>query len=93
MAYAVVNVVTIKDYEGARASARDEVAPRLQQLPGFAAAIWLADKDANRGMSVILFESREAAEALADRLRTGQTPTPSGIRFERHEVYEVIVQL
>lgn len=92
MPYALLNLVHIDDYDLANQSVRDGVLPRLAQLPGFESGIWCGDRDTARGFSVLLFDSRQPAEAMADRLRTGQTPPPPGVRFETTEVYEVVVQ-
>ena len=90
MPYAVVNFVHIEDSEVAAESTRNVVLPRLEQLPGFAHAVFLADTEARRGFSVMIFESREQAAAMAERLGSGQVPSPPGVTFERQEVWEVV---
>ncbi len=90
MPYAVVNFVRIEDPEAAAESTREVVLPRLRQLPGFARAVFLADEEGHRGFSVMVFESRDQATVMAERLGSGQVPNPPGITFERQEVWEVV---
>lgn len=59
-------------------------------LPGFVSAQWMIGEDGT-GMSVMVFETRDAAEALAERLRSGAAPPPAGLRFDAHDVVEVFL--
>lgn len=88
MTFAVVNHVRISDPAAAAVSTREVVLPRLQQLPGFEHAVFLADGDA--GFSVMAFSEREQADAMAERLASGAVPPPEGIEFVRQEVLEVV---
>jgi hypothetical protein len=90
MPYAVVNFVRIEDPETASRATTGVVLPRLRDLPGFAQAIFLADQDETRGFSVMVFDSREQAQTMADRLGSGQIPNPPGVVFERQEVWSVV---
>jgi hypothetical protein len=90
MPYAVVNHVEFEDRETALASTTDVVLPRLRQLPGFERAFFLADEAGSSGLSVMIFERCEQADAMAARLASGQVPPPEGIRFLRQEVYAVV---
>ena len=88
MSYAVVNHVRIENAAEAGTSTRDVVLPRLRQLPGFQHAVFL--EHGSSGFSVMVFETREQADAMASRLGSGEVPQPPGIGFERQEVYEVV---
>ncbi|HZU80574.1 MAG TPA: hypothetical protein VE991_11710 [Acidimicrobiales bacterium] len=90
MPYAVVNFVRIEDAEAADRATNEVVLPRLRGLPGFAQATFLANEDGTRGFSVMVFESEEQAQTMADRLGSGQVPNPPGLAFEHQEVWRVV---
>jgi heme-degrading monooxygenase HmoA len=72
--HAVVTRVTINEGAGATAYLRDEVVPRVSQAPGFVAAYWVRLEGDNQGTSMIVFESEDAARAVADQIH----PPPGG---------------
>ncbi len=90
MPFAVVNHVRLDDPQRSATSTREVVLPRLRQLPGFDQAIFVARAD-GRGFNVMVFETREQAEAMAERLG-GEVPAPDAITFERQEVLEVVAR-
>jgi hypothetical protein len=90
MPFAVVNHVRFEDPDAAAISTRDVVLPRLRELPGFQHAIFLEDTDRVGGFSVMVFSTREQADEMASRLRSGHVPAPNGIVFERQLVFEVV---
>jgi hypothetical protein len=90
MPFAVVNHVRFEDPDAAAISTREVVLPRLRELPGFQHAIFLEDTDRVGGFSVMVFATREHAEEMASRLRSGQVAAPKGIVFERQLVFEVV---
>jgi hypothetical protein len=92
MPFAVVNHVRVEDPGAAATSMQDVVIPRLRELPGFVQALLLADTDRVGGIGVMVFTSKEQADDVAARLRSGQVPSPSGIVFERQLVFEVIAR-
>lgn len=92
MAYALVNTVELQDSGTGRTSARDDVAPRASAIPGLQYGVWLAQKGSSAGLSVLIFDTEEQADGLADGLRSGQVPRPEGVRFLAHEVYEVVAE-
>ena len=65
--HAVVVRVNIDDSEGATARLREEVVPRVSQAPGFVAGYWTR-KD-NTGLSMLVFDSEEAARNAEERMR------------------------
>jgi len=85
--HAVVVNVTVGDRETAEQALRDEVVPRVSQLPGFVAGYWTRPTDgANNGMSMIIFESEEGARTAAERVRQAPPPTVSVDGVEVREV-------
>lgn len=83
--HAVVVRVTIKDPEAATAVLREEVVPQVSQAPGFVAGYWT--REGNGGLSMIVFESEEAARSASERIPSGM---PEGVELEGIEVREVV---
>ena len=83
--YAVVVRVTIKDPESATAVLREEVVPQVSQAPGFVAGYWT--REGNGGLSMIVFESEDAARAASERIPSGM---PEGVELDGVEVREVV---
>jgi hypothetical protein len=79
--------VTISDAEAAQKGLTEMVVPRVSQAPGFVAGYWTRADDGSNGLSMILFESEDAARAVAERLGTN---VPDGVTFEGAEVREVV---
>ena len=69
---ALLVTVTINDREPALAVLREQIVPRASQAPGFVTGYWLVSDD-NRGTSVLVFESAEAAQRLGHQ--RGYLPT------------------
>ena len=88
--HAVVTNVTVHDVERAQAMLREEVVPRASQASGFVNGYWTR-KD-NRGTSIILFDSEEAAQAVADRLQSEGFPEDAAVSLDNVEVREVVAQ-
>lgn len=83
--HAVVVRVRISEEGAALAALRDEVVPRVSQAPGFVAGYWTR-KD-NAGLSMIVFESEDAALAASERI---PGTVPEGVTLEEIEVREVV---
>ena len=66
--HAVVVSVTISDGEQATTYLRNEVVPRVKQAPGFVAGYWVRIEGGDKGRSTIVFESEDAARAVADQI-------------------------
>ena len=81
------------------ASRRDEAVkllnefgvPTAKGLAGFVSGSWLRGPDGDRGISVLLFETEEAARAGVERISQGPPPG-SPVTFESADVYEVLAQ-
>jgi hypothetical protein len=87
--YAVVVTVSIdmRRIEDARANLSAVVVPRAKQAPGAKAGYWLEATDAGAGMSMIVFDTREQAEAMAAMIP--EEPGP-GVTRAGIEVREVV---
>jgi hypothetical protein len=83
--HAVVVKVTINDPEAADNALREQVVPGVSQAPGFVAGYWTR-KD-NGGLSMLIFESEEAASGMSDRI-SGMVPDT--VTLEGVEVREVV---
>jgi hypothetical protein len=84
--HAVVVKVNVNEQEAAETALREEVVPRVSQAPGFVAGYWTR-KD-HSGLSLIVFESEDAANGLAERVRS---MAPEAVTVEDVEVREVVV--
>ena len=82
--HAVIVKVTIDDPEPAERALREQVVPRVSQAPGFVAGYWTR-KD-NTGLSMVVFESEEAANRASEQAREG---VPDAVTLEDVEVREV----
>jgi hypothetical protein len=83
--HAVVVRVTISDQEAAEGALNEQVVPRASQAPGFVTGHWTR-KD-NTGLSMIIFESADAANAASEQIRAN---VPPGVTLEDVEVREVL---
>jgi len=77
--------------EQAREGLRDEVLPRVKAAPGFVAGYWFAP-DGDRGSSVVFWDTKEAADAMAAQLQPGAHPAPP-VTVEQVDVVEVIAHI
>lgn len=83
--HAVVVKVTIQDRETSEAELRDKVIPRVSQAPGFVTGYWTRRDDT--GMSMIIFESEEAATGASEMI---PATVPDTVTLEDVEVREVV---
>ena len=86
--HAVVVNVTIKDFEAGQQMLEDEVVPRVKQAPGFVSGYWTRG-EADSGMSMLVFESEEAARGAAEFIRS-QSPPTDAVTLDNIEVREVV---
>jgi hypothetical protein len=83
--HAVVVNVTVNDPDAAMAALEEQVVPSASGAPGFVSGYWVRLGE-NRGTSVVVFESEQAARAAA-----GQAQAPGDfVRFDSVEVGEVV---
>ena len=84
--HAVVVNVSIDEPDADLGVLREEVVPRVSQAPGFVTGYWT--RRGNTGLSMIVFDSEDAANAATERVRSG---VPEGIAtVEKIEVREVV---
>ena len=85
--HAVVTSLTFNDRSAAEAEL-SEIVSRVAGMPGFVGGYWVA-LDADRGTSILVFDSEEAARALASFARAAPyaSVTPGAI-----EVGEVLAR-
>ena len=84
--HAVVVTVTIHDVEPAREFLTTEIVPRVSQAPGFVAGYWARVQE-NQGRSMVIFESEEAAQGVADQIQGQQQ---EAVTVESVDVGEVV---
>ena len=84
--HALVVNSTLHDFDAALTFARGQVVPRVSEAPGLVAGYWVRLAE-DKGMSIVVFESEEAARAMAEQV----TPPPDGsITANSVEVGEVV---
>lgn len=84
--YALLVNVTINDPQEAPRRLQSEVVPRVSSAPGFVAGYWMRPAE-NRGWSVILFESEEAARAAGEVV---ESQPPEAVTVDSVQVQEVV---
>jgi heme-degrading monooxygenase HmoA len=84
---AVVVRVTINDRESATQGLREQVVPRVSQAPGFVAGYWTRKEGTDTGLSMIIFESEDAASSAVEQLSAA---APEGVVIDDIEIREVV---
>lgn len=64
---------------------REQVVPRVRELPGFVAGYWA--RDGGTGRSMVVFESEENAQAASDMV---PSMVPQGTQIETNTVAEIV---
>lgn len=82
--HAVVVKVTINDPEAAIGVLREQTVPAVAQAPGFVTGYWT--RKGNSGLSMIIFESEDAANAASEQVRS---LAPDAVTVDDVEVREV----
>jgi heme-degrading monooxygenase HmoA len=85
--HAVVVRVSIKDREAATQALKEDVVPAVSQAPGFVAGYWTRKEGSDQGLSMTVFESEDAANAAAERVRS---MAPEDVTVDDVEVREVV---
>jgi heme-degrading monooxygenase HmoA len=85
--HAVVVRVTVNNVEASIQELRESVVPTVSQAPGFVAGYWTRREDSDKGLSMIVFESEEAANEAVERIRAA---APEDVTIEDVEVREVV---
>jgi hypothetical protein len=85
--HAVVVKVTLNDLETADRLLKEQVVPQVSGAPGFVNGYWM--RRDNSGLSVLLFESEDAARGASEQARS---PDPDAVAVDDVEVREVVAQ-
>jgi hypothetical protein len=85
--HAVVVNVTINDSEAAERALREQLVPRVSQLPGFVTGYWTVRE--NTGLTMLIFDSEDAANAMRG---LAEATVPPAMTFKDAEVREVAAQ-
>jgi hypothetical protein len=85
--HAVIVRVTIDNLAAATSALQNQVVPGARQAPGFQAGYWT--RAGNSGLSMVVFDSEDAANAAAGIVRSA---VPPGVTVEDVEVREVVAQ-
>ena len=88
--HAVVVRVNIGDPETAERGLREQVVPRASQAPGFVAGYWTRSDDGSNGLSMLVFDSEEAARQSAERIQGPDAIRPDTVTLESVEIREVL---
>ena len=86
--HAVVVRASIGDAQIAEAGLHEKVVPAVSSAPGFVSGYWTRSDDGSNWLSMLVFESEDAARAIAERFRGG-TIIPETVTVSRVEVREV----
>jgi hypothetical protein len=76
----------------ARKMLHEVTVPRAKALAGFRSGTWIRALEGDRGMSVLLFDSEDAARAAADEIRSVGPPPGAPVNMESVDVFEVLAQ-
>jgi hypothetical protein len=87
--HAVVVKVTVNDRESAEKRLREETIPRVSELPGVVAGYWTRS-DGTDGLSMVVFESEDAARAAADQV---PQMVSEAVTLENVEVRQVVANV
>ena len=84
--HAVVFQVDMKQgWEGKVDTELDQLVTMVKSVPGFVRGTWTTD--GRRGLSFLLFDSQESAQALADN---AAMPPDASVTLRSVDVYEVV---
>jgi hypothetical protein len=83
--HAVVLNVTVHDRQAGTRALKEKVVPQASQARGFIAGYWM-DMPGGRGLSVLVFDSQDAARVMAEEAR----PPGDFVTFDRLEIGEVV---
>ena len=86
--HAVVVRVTINDFDRGRQFLTEEVVPRAKQAPGFVAGYWTTSEGNENGLSMVVFDSEDAARGVAQMIES--QGMDEGVTLEGTEVREVV---
>lgn len=88
--FVTVNIAAAQ-FEQSQKSLHDQVVPRVKQAPGVINGYWIVRADHAQGASMVVFDTREHADAMVNMVR--QQPLPPGVTLSSVEVREVVAHL
>ena len=80
--HAVVVNLTIEESQADLRELRDWVVPQLSQATGFVTGYWT--RKGNTGLSMIVFDSEDAAKAATERVRSAVSDAVATIERDHH---------
>ena len=83
--HAVVVRVTVNDEDAGRKMLAEEVVPRASGAPGFVAGYWTRSASDNNGVSMVVFDTEDQANAAKEMIQQGP-PNPDAVTLESVEV-------
>jgi hypothetical protein len=86
--YGVIVRSTVQDVEESKKALMERLIPSFKQMPGFISGQWVAVGE-HEGISMLTFESEEAARGAVDR---SSTNVPPGVTIQSIEVGEVVAR-
>jgi hypothetical protein len=86
--HAVVVNLAIEELDADLEDLRDRVVPRVSRAPGFVTGYWT--RKGNTGLSLIVFDSEEAANAAVEPVRSTISEVDAEATIENIEVREVV---
>ena len=86
--HAVVVNLALVELDADLVALRDQVVPRISDAPGFVTGYWT--RKGSTGLSLIVFDSEEAANAGPERVRSVVAEVNAAARIETIEVREVV---
>jgi hypothetical protein len=87
--HAVIVDVAINDLEQSQQELRERVVPMVSQVPGFVSGVWI-NAGEGKGHSVVVFESEEAANTMAEQVRS---VAPAAVTVENVSIHEVVAHV
>ena len=91
--YAVVvtvNITGAAQSDSQRKVLREQIVPQVSKTPGFVKGYWTGRADGMQGLSLVVFDTKEHAEAAANMAPS--SPFPPGITLSSVEVREVVAE-
>jgi hypothetical protein len=82
--HAVIVNVTINDQDEAERALREQLVPRVSQLPGFVTGYWTVKE--NTGLTMLVFDSEDSANAMSQGAEATVPPAMAFIDVEVREV-------
>ena len=86
--HAVVVNLAIEELDADLSDLHDRVVPRVAEAPGFVTGYWT--RKGNTGLSLIVFDSEDAANAAVERVRSTVSEVDAEATIENIEVREVV---